>query len=204
MSPKPDVSEQRRAQIIEAAMKVFSREGFHKARMEDIAEEAELSKGALYWYFKSKDKIISAILSGLFERELSSVAAYAVQGDTARGTLEKMGELISDDFISMKPFISIIYEFWAMSMRNKAIGDVIREMMWRYVEVFIPIFEHGVENGEFRQLDARDTAMAFGALIEGSILIWSYDMNNLDFKELITKGIAIFLDGVSARPNEEV
>ena len=61
MSPKPDVSEERTAQIITAAMQVFAQQGLEKARMDDIASESGLSKGTLYLYFKSKDAIISAI-----------------------------------------------------------------------------------------------------------------------------------------------
>ena len=63
MSPRPDVSDLRQGQILDAATKVFARLGFHKANMDNIAEEADVSKGLLYWYFKSKDAIISA--SGL-------------------------------------------------------------------------------------------------------------------------------------------
>ena len=45
MSPRPDVSEERRNQILEAAMAVFARQGFEQARMDDIAQEVGLSKG---------------------------------------------------------------------------------------------------------------------------------------------------------------
>ena len=61
MSPKPDVSEERKEQIATAATKIFSEQGFDKARMDDIASEAKLSKGTLYLYFKSKDAIIKHI-----------------------------------------------------------------------------------------------------------------------------------------------
>jgi len=57
MSPKHDVSEERKSQILDAAMDTFSEMGFHKARMSDIAETSGLSKGSLYWYFDSKDSI---------------------------------------------------------------------------------------------------------------------------------------------------
>ncbi|MCB2179867.1 TetR/AcrR family transcriptional regulator [bacterium] len=200
MSPKPDVSEERRTQIVEAAMRAFAKEGFYKARMEDIAEEAGLSKGALYLYFKSKDKIISAILSALFEREFSTISGYISDEGSAKSALEKMATLIADDLIRMRPVISIVYEFWAMSFRNKAIGNVIREFLWRYVEVVVPIFEQGVANGEFKPLDPKDTAMAFGSIIEGSIIVWSYDMDNLDFKHLMECSVNIFLDGISVQP----
>jgi len=52
----------RLASILEAAEKVFARSGYYQARMDDIAEEAELAKGTLYYYFKSKDEIYVALL----------------------------------------------------------------------------------------------------------------------------------------------
>ena len=48
--------------ILEAAEKVFTRSGYNQARVEDIAEEAELAKGTLYYYFKSKDEIYLHLL----------------------------------------------------------------------------------------------------------------------------------------------
>ncbi len=67
MSPREDVSEERKEQILDAATEVFAQKGFDKARMDDIVEETGLSKGALYWYFKSKDDIIFAIMDRIFQ-----------------------------------------------------------------------------------------------------------------------------------------
>jgi len=52
--------EQRRAQILEAALAVFSRDGFHAARVEAIAREAGLAKGTIYLYFPTKEAILQA------------------------------------------------------------------------------------------------------------------------------------------------
>jgi AcrR family transcriptional regulator len=52
----------RLASILQAAEKVFARSGYYQARMDDIAEEAELAKGTLYYYFKSKDEIYIHLL----------------------------------------------------------------------------------------------------------------------------------------------
>jgi hypothetical protein len=83
-----------------------------------------------------------------------------------------------------------------MSFRNKRIGKFIRESMHRYLDLIIPVVQRGIDQGEFKPLDATDVAMAFGSIIEGSILLWSYDMNNVDFRALITKSVSIFLDGI--------
>ena len=77
MTPRPDVSAERTEQIVEAAIAVFSRLGFHKARMDDIAREAGVSKGTLYWYFESKDAITKALLQYLFDQEVQEVTTVA-------------------------------------------------------------------------------------------------------------------------------
>jgi AcrR family transcriptional regulator len=75
MSPRPDKSPERKQQILEAAIAVFARLGFRAARMEDVAEQARLSKGALYLYYKSKDAIIAALLQHLFTQEFKQLQA---------------------------------------------------------------------------------------------------------------------------------
>ncbi len=45
MTPRPDVSDERRKQILDAAARVFAQKGFHEARMDDIASEVGLSRG---------------------------------------------------------------------------------------------------------------------------------------------------------------
>lgn len=64
MSPRPNVSAERRAQIIRAALACFMRKGYNNTTMNDIVAESGLSKGAIYWYFESKDDLLrSAILA---------------------------------------------------------------------------------------------------------------------------------------------
>ncbi|MDX1599965.1 MAG: helix-turn-helix domain-containing protein, partial [Anaerolineales bacterium] len=55
---KPD----RVDQILDAALRLFAREGFHAASMDDLVAESGLSKGSLYWYFESKDDIVFGVL----------------------------------------------------------------------------------------------------------------------------------------------
>ncbi|MBW2372794.1 MAG: helix-turn-helix transcriptional regulator, partial [Deltaproteobacteria bacterium] len=55
--------EARRAQILEAALRCFSEKGYHEATMDDLAREAGLSKGSLYWHFKSKAQVFAGLLA---------------------------------------------------------------------------------------------------------------------------------------------
>ena len=67
MSPRPDVSEERKTQNLNTAEQVFIKKGLDEARMDDIAEETGLSKGTLTLYFKSQDQLIFSILERVFQ-----------------------------------------------------------------------------------------------------------------------------------------
>src|ERR1700686_5485686 len=89
MSPRPDVSEERKSQILEAAIEVFARLGFHQSRMDDIAGQAGLSKGELYLYYKSKDAIIAALLQHLFAKEFKQLPTL-VESESKGAVVEQL------------------------------------------------------------------------------------------------------------------
>jgi AcrR family transcriptional regulator len=78
----PEYGEARRLQIIDAAYRCFARKGFHQATMRDIYEEAGLSSGAVYHYFRSKDEIIQASFQHDFDRSLDLFQNALQQADS--------------------------------------------------------------------------------------------------------------------------
>ena len=90
--------EQRRQEIINAAEKVFFKKGVDNATMDDVAEQAELSKATLYLYFSSKDEIYSAIFSKSQEKLFKSIKNST---DQLTNTREKITAIISN-FISFQ------------------------------------------------------------------------------------------------------
>jgi AcrR family transcriptional regulator len=69
--------EARRRQILSAALRCFAREGFHRATMQDIFREAELSPGAVYSYFKGKDDLIAEIVVEMMSFAAGAAALFA-------------------------------------------------------------------------------------------------------------------------------
>jgi AcrR family transcriptional regulator len=73
--PKPDVSAERKAQILDAASIVFLKKGFDAARMEEIAAGAGLSIGGVYWYYKSKEEVILGLMDAITNTDLDDLHA---------------------------------------------------------------------------------------------------------------------------------
>lgn len=196
MSPKPDVSEERIKQITEAATKVFAEQGFDKARMDDIASEANLSKGTLYLYFKSKDAIISHLLDRLFEREFSDLRMLAEADLPASKKVIRFTNAIIADLKNWTRLIPIMYEFLGRLFRQNVVQQAFKKYMRSYLEITIPIFQEGIDAGEFHAENAENVAITFGAIIEGTILLWVYDKESVDLEKHIKAGVDLLMKGL--------
>ncbi len=196
MSPRPDVSKERTNQILDAATNVFIRLGLHKARVDDIAKEAELSKGAVYWYFKSKDEIIIAILNRLFERELSSLRNLQNTGASASEQLDVFINLTVKDIRQWLRLIPVTYEFLGLIFRQAIVQKTFKQYLRSYMELLTPLIQQGIDAGEFRAADAKDVSLAIGALFEGTILLWVYDSESVDVEKHIRSSINLLMHGV--------
>jgi AcrR family transcriptional regulator len=200
MTPRKDVSEQRKHQILDAAEEVFTRKGIAQARMDDIVEQTGLSKGTLYWYFKNKDAIIIAILDRIFLREFEQLEVMKDTGVTAVEGIWLLTDTIVQDMVGVLRLMPIAYEFLALAFRSKVVQKVVTAYFNRYLEILVPLIQRGIDNGEFRPVDAQEVAIAAGAIFEGTILLWVYDKNQVNPEAHIRSGIRLLLEGVQAKP----
>ena len=200
VSPRPDVSEERKQQITDAAVRVFTRLGLHQARMDDIVEESGLSKGTLYWYFKSKDEIIIAILENLFSKELNSLQMPDDSTLTPSDRIEQFLPRSMEDASRLLRLLPLTYEFYAMALRNKPVRAMLTKYLREYMKNLVPVIQDGIDHGEFRQLEALDAAVALGAMFEGLLLLWMYDPETIDLDRHFQSCVDIFMLGLKVQP----
>jgi len=198
MSPRPDVSEERKDQIIAAATKVFTKHGFANARMDDIVAESGLSKGALYWYFDSKDAIIVSILDQIFDWETAHVRQLLESVDSATAKLEVFIDTTIKDIEKMKPMMPIFFDFWSLSVRKKTINQAIKRYYQNFLDLIEPIIEDGIRQGEFHSVNVKETAVAIGAMYEGTILFYIYFSDIIDLEQQFRTNLDLILDGLVA------
>jgi AcrR family transcriptional regulator len=204
MSPRPDVSEERRTQIIESAIKIFARQGFASTRMDDVAAESGLSKGLLYWYFKSKEEIIIAIADLLFGAEFRKMQNLSAKGQTARACLESFIEVFITDLQGMLKIAPVIYEFYALAFRNITVRKVMQEYLGRFVAILEPIVQHGMDRGEFSPGEPRQVTLAIGSALEGTLLLWAYAPELVQPEPQLRLCVALMLDGLEMRNEKPV
>jgi AcrR family transcriptional regulator len=191
-----DVSAERKEQILEAAKETFTNRGFHNTRMSDIAEESGLSKGALYWYFESKDAIILSLLEKVFEPELQDLKALLEDDRSAEERLLTYAERAADDIQAMLKWMPLIYEFLVLAFRRDSIQKFIRSFYTRNMDLLEDLIQQGMDSGEFQASSSQEAAIAMGAIIEGTIMLWMYDPEGIKIRNHILSNTRILLNGL--------
>ena len=198
MSPRQDVSQERRAQILEAAIQVFARKGFDQARMDDLVAETGLSKGTRYWYFKSKDEIMLALIGRVFQLDLPQLEALATSRVSAVEGIRRFTDGAIRDLRDRMRRMPVAYEYLALAFRSRPVQRALRTYLRHYVDTLIPLVQRGINSGEFRRVDPPEVAIAAGAIIEGTFMLWVYDRELVEPAEHIRAGIELLLRGLAA------
>jgi AcrR family transcriptional regulator len=196
MSPRPDVSEERKDQILDAAREVFTEKGFQKARMDDIVEKSGLSKGTLYWYFKSKDDIVIGIFERLFSREARDLEVLLSSDGTASYRLMQYTERVTQDVKHVLRYASMAYEFISLAFRNKYFEKAFKYYLREHMDILVPIIQGGIDAGEFRAVDPEEAAIAIAAIFEGTLALWVYDSDLVQPEYHIHKSVQFLIDGL--------
>jgi len=189
-----------RTALLDAAGRVFARRGYHAAAVDEVAEEAGFSTGALYSNFDGKEDLFLALLQREIERQVDAVAAVVADRETlderARGGAEYWIE-----FLDREPELVLLFmEFWAFAVRNP---EVRLRFAARYAEVrsaLARIIDQGArELGVELARPPEHLAMAIDALADGFALQKLADPDSVP-DELFGDALAMLLEGARRRP----
>jgi AcrR family transcriptional regulator len=201
MAPRPDVSDQRRHQIMDAALNVFSHLGFERASMDDIAKEAGVSKGALYLYYKSKDAIIAKLLQLFFDQALKQVKLLAAGEGSVTEQLLAFTRVLTREMDRMAAMQPISLQFYAIAARHATIRQHLRAYFADYRALMEEVIQRGIAQGELRaDISPAETAVTLTALLEGLALLWLIDPQATDWHVQVESSTQLLIQGLSANP----
>lgn len=193
----------RRNEILQAARKVFSLKGYESATLDDIAAEAELSKGAIYLYFNSK----ADLFLSTFEMGMEQVVSI---------TLESISKNIDDPIAGIKEMIErqltfceenidlfkimssegVKIELHQEMAKTRDFHQRIGGIMMQSSRILANYIESGIHNGIFKNVPPMDAAFALRSLVQGFAFKWIMEPEDgklSDKAEFIT---TLFLEGL--------
>lgn len=187
--------ERRREQILNAAFRVFSAKGYRSATVEDIASEADVSKGTCYQYFSSKEDIFVATMERSLESLLSEARSSASEARDALGRLAIEGLSFISRYREVQfMFLSVISEALAGNERLRRKGA---EIFRRVAEFLARDIEKGVEEGIFKPVDSRSVAYALIGIAEMAGILFSLE-EDFDVPSFFVKLMDFLQYGLSA------
>ena len=205
-----DGSEQtRRQQILDAALRVFAREGYHKASIRHIALEAGLKSPPLvYWYFKDKNELFEAVLVQLAPllQQIDDIAGSL--DDPPRVVLPRIGQAYLDG-LRNPDFERLFRIFLSEVGHTPEIGvHFMRDGLLKLVDWLTLYFSRQVELGVLRPHDPRISGYAFlglfGSYILGRDVLQASSEALPDMENYIQGAILIFLEGLEDRAGRAV
>jgi TetR/AcrR family transcriptional repressor of uid operon len=138
---------ERRRIILDAAERSFTRAGFHRTTMQDVAAEAGMSPGNLYRYFPSKD----ALVAGLCERDrvglAQEFAAVKNAGGDFLAAFRDLGRRHFEDSPANRAKAKLCLEIWAEAARNPEIAKLQDDFDRTFEEQLVEVFESAKQRG---------------------------------------------------------
>src|SRR5262245_9788409 len=134
MARTPRVVEDRREQIMEAALRVFAQKGFDKATNKDIAHEAGITAGLIYHYFKSKEELLKAALDEYSPEQL----LRAFPSQVLELSPDEMLRFVAQQFLSAaesERFVQLIRIYLPEMVHNPGIAPLGLPMIHDVVAV---------------------------------------------------------------------
>ncbi|MBN2180226.1 MAG: TetR/AcrR family transcriptional regulator [Deltaproteobacteria bacterium] len=197
--------EQRKKAILKAARKLFVKRGSAPVTVANIAKRADLSKGAIYLYFSSKEEICAQILLDEIARFHQKVAHLFDNGRTATEVLLDFSTLYIDFFLSDRELFRILMNFMlhngSMDFTDDTDKRIILETN-KAISVTERIFRYGIDKGEFfiKEQEVISMRNALWGLLNGVLSLHLFtgreSMREERIRENIKRGLGVFIEGL--------
>jgi AcrR family transcriptional regulator len=185
-----------KTQILAAATAVFAEKGFAKASMNDIVRASGLSKGGVYWHFKSKDALVTAIFDQFFDEQLALLEAVIVGEGTAVIKLQQLAAFTSEGIKALTAQFPSPLEFYALASRHDSLKAHLQNHFQSYRSKIVALAAQGIADGTLRNQDGDDVAVTIMALFEGLLLLWAVAPESVDLGTQVETAVNLLLDGL--------
>lgn len=161
--------EEKRQLILDAAVRVFARDGYHTSRVGDIAEEAGIAHGLLYHYFSSKDEVLATVFRENWSALLEAFSHVEQSDEPADEQLRGIAKILLRSWRNDPGLVTVMVREVARSPHLQAQVDEIREGFLTIQRVI----ERGQAQGVFRpELDPRLASWIFYGGLEEILTGW--------------------------------
>ena len=156
----------RKNQILDAAMEVITQNGYENSRMDDVVKSSNMSKGAIYWYYKSKKDLYLDLVNYWVMRYSDMVAKIMEKDQKASIQLKQILNYFIDEYEKDPEPFKALTEFWSMAQKDDDFHKKVQKVYAAFLEVIESIITNGKNSGEFKNVNTRIAALSIMINIE--------------------------------------
>lgn len=176
----------RREQILDAAFRVAARDRLDGLTVRRVAKEANLSSGLVFFYFKTKDALLVALLEWLLDRTIvmrtdEGVLSLPTPRERFLARLRKAVESVDRERVQVELF----FDFWVMGTRHPEAREKLRSALDRYREVFRPLLVEVLRHDSIPGVTAESLAAVCVSFVEGCAVQAIMDPDHFDVESFM-------------------
>jgi AcrR family transcriptional regulator len=190
----------RREQILSAARRCFIESGYHPTRMDDIARAAGLSKGGVYFHFKSKQEVFESLVDEEFQASMRFLEEVTSGPALVAEKMQAIAAHYMEYFNAAPDAPRFFIVMGEMALRDEALAAKLLQMQTAFIVQVSKLLDQGVAEGMLRATDTRSVAALLKALLDGveGLKALGYVM---DGGQLVGAGMDLVINGLLRRPD---
>ena len=189
--------ENRINQILSAAFEVFVKKGYSKTTMDDIVVASKLSKGALYHYYGSKKELFISLIDHWETYTFKDFYNKKSHNKKASDILRFFAKNVINTVTDKKHAYIAEIEFKSMSIQDSEIRERSNLLYNKLLDLFEKVVDKGINDREFKNLNARKTAMSILAIFQGISWFVISDEKHVTPEEYINDSIELIISSIS-------
>jgi len=200
MTPKIVDKEEKKQQILEAAIRVFAKFGLPNTRMLHIAQAAGIGKGTIYEYFRSKEDLFIAAFNAFVKESNTRIEKRVRQihdpEEKLRAYFRGWIEIADSDVMELA---DIMLDMWAEGIRSTEEKDKfnLKGMYENYREQIVQILDEGVRQKKFKPMDTTIVSSIIIGTLDGLFIQWIMDRDIFQIREAMETLERIIIDGLT-------
>jgi len=183
--------------ILNSALELFSKNGYDATSVADICSKANVSKGAFYHHFSSKQDLFLALMGIWLNDVIALFQSVSVGTANIPQIFENMAAISGGIFDALESGFPILLEFWTQANRQPAVWQRAVEPYRQFLEYFTELIQTGIYEGAFKKsLDPEVSARVLTSVAMGLLLQATFDPQGADWQEVTRSGIGLLLAGM--------
>lgn len=194
---KPEFADTK-SRVLDAATYVFSTKGYMNCSLDQVGEEAGLSKGAVYWHFSSKQDLFLAVLERNIDQQLRMLPGLMERILSSENPVSTIADWLKSEFKCLEEGNerSMLFLDFLVSVRDAQIRERLQKYHANLIDSVGKLFQAMQQKGYLaKDVDPRSAALMIDVLLKGVLVEWNLEPNRKALDQMIDT-LAKMLEGL--------